>query len=57
MKPARALAAALEPFVGQVYFAPECHRAYEALGFGGSPIVSVDLWLEGSYRSWKGWLI
>jgi hypothetical protein len=34
--PARRLAAALEPVVGQVYFAPECHRAYEALGFAGS---------------------
>jgi len=36
-KPARALARALEPVVGQVYFAPECHDAYEALGFHGSP--------------------
>jgi hypothetical protein len=35
--PARALAAALEPFTGQVYFSPECHAAYEALGFGASP--------------------
>ena len=35
--PARALAAALEPFTGQVYFSPECHARYEALGFGGSP--------------------
>jgi hypothetical protein len=35
--PARRLAAALEPFVGQVYFSPECHAAYAALGFGGSP--------------------
>jgi hypothetical protein len=34
---ARRLAAALEPVVGQVYFSPECHRAYEALGFGASP--------------------
>lgn len=33
---ARALAAALEPFAGQVYFSPECHRNYEALGFGPS---------------------
>jgi hypothetical protein len=30
---ARALAAHLEPCIGQVYFAPECHAAYEALGF------------------------
>ncbi len=35
---ARELAAALEPFVGQVYFSPECHRAYQALGFGASPV-------------------
>lgn len=34
---ARALAGALEPFAGQVYFSPECHAAYEALGFGASP--------------------
>ena len=34
---ARALAGALEPVTGQVYFSPECHAAYEALGFGGSP--------------------
>ncbi len=33
---ARALAAALEPFAGQVYFSPECHRNYEALGYGPS---------------------
>jgi hypothetical protein len=26
----------LEPIVAQVYFSPECHRAYEALGFDGS---------------------
>lgn len=26
---ARSLAAALEPFAGQVYFSPECHRNYE----------------------------
>lgn len=34
MHPSRALAAAIEPFAAQVYFAPECHRAYESLGFG-----------------------
>lgn len=34
---ARALAAVLEPFAGQVYFAPECHQRYEKLGFSGSP--------------------
>lgn len=31
--PARRLGGALEPVVGQVYFAPECHAAYAALGF------------------------
>lgn len=34
---ARALAGAIEPFAGQVYFSPECHAAYHALGFGPSP--------------------
>ncbi|MDP2292884.1 MAG: hypothetical protein Q8M22_16980 [Actinomycetota bacterium] len=37
MEPARALAAALEPVVGQVYFSPECHANYAALGFASSP--------------------
>ncbi len=34
---ARALAAALEPVTGQVYFSSECHSRYEALGFSASP--------------------
>jgi hypothetical protein len=34
---ARALASALEPVAGQVYFAPECHSGYEKLGFRPSP--------------------
>jgi hypothetical protein len=34
---ARALAAAIEPVTGQVYFSPECHQAYAALGFSPSP--------------------
>ena len=34
---ARALSAAIEPFVGQVYFSPECHANYVALGFQPSP--------------------
>ncbi len=34
---ARSLGGAIEPLAGQVYFAPECHSAYEALGFGPSP--------------------
>lgn len=36
LTPARALALAIEPFAGQVYFAPECHERYAALGFGPS---------------------
>ena len=36
-KRARRLANAIEPVVAQVYFAPECHEAYERLGFGPSP--------------------
>ena len=35
-KQARGLAAALEPFAGQVYFSPECHANYAALGFSPS---------------------
>jgi hypothetical protein len=34
--PARRLASALEPVAAQVYFSPECHAAYAALGFGPS---------------------
>lgn len=33
---ARSLAGHIEPCIGQVYFAPECHAGYEALGFTGS---------------------
>lgn len=33
---ARELRDAIEPLAGQVYFAPECHAAYELLGFGPS---------------------
>src|ERR687894_1142879 len=39
---ARRLAAALEPFAGSVYFAPESHSAYEQLGFGASPGSTGD---------------
>jgi hypothetical protein len=38
---ARRLAGALEPVVGQVYFSPECHEEYVALGFSPSP-AAVD---------------
>jgi len=34
---ARRLAAVIEPFAGQVYFSPECHTEYAALGFSPSP--------------------
>lgn len=34
---ARRLAAVLEPFAAQVYFAPECHEHYVGLGFSPSP--------------------
>lgn len=34
--PARVLAGALEPFAGSVYFSPECHERYVALGFAPS---------------------
>lgn len=34
---ARRLGGALEPVIGAVYFSPECHENYEALGFGPSP--------------------
>jgi hypothetical protein len=33
----RAVAAALEPVTGQVYFSPECHAGYASLGFSASP--------------------
>lgn len=34
--PTRRLAQLIEPVIGQVYFAPECHANYERLGFGPS---------------------
>src|SRR4051812_30910954 len=36
-KKARRLGGALEPIAAAVYFSPECHTNYEALGFGPSP--------------------
>ena len=36
---ARTLRDRVEPLVGQVYFSPECHAAYEQLGFTGSPVT------------------
>lgn len=37
---ARALAGALEPVAGQVYFSRECHENYVGLGFGASPTTA-----------------
>jgi hypothetical protein len=34
----RALGRTIEPLAAQVYFSPECHRAYEALGFRASAV-------------------
>lgn len=34
--PTRRLAELIEPVTGQVYFSPECHAGYQALGFEGS---------------------
>jgi hypothetical protein len=34
---ARRLGSVLEPVIGQVYFSPECHANYRALGFDPSP--------------------
>jgi hypothetical protein len=42
---ARALSGALEPFVGSVYFAKECHEAYQTLGFAGSSRVAGNVML------------
>src|SRR5262249_50795551 len=36
----RTLRDRIEPLIGQVYFSPECHAAYAALGFAPSPAVS-----------------
>ena len=40
---ARTLAAAIEPVAAQVYFSPECHARYEALGFDPSPRQAGDV--------------
>jgi hypothetical protein len=36
----RTLRDRIEPLIGQVYFSPECHAAYAALGFAPSPMTS-----------------
>lgn len=40
---ARRLRDATEPLAASVYFAPECHEAYERLGFAGSPGVAYGV--------------
>jgi peptidoglycan hydrolase-like protein with peptidoglycan-binding domain len=46
----RALAVALEPVVGSVYFAPEAHAAYAELGFAPSPgRVEGDGWAKSHW--------
>ena len=40
---ARALSGALEPFVGSVYFSPECHTNYVNLGFAPSPAKAGEV--------------
>jgi hypothetical protein len=39
---ARRLRNAVEPVAAGVYFAPEAHAAYAALGFDASPAVGKD---------------
>lgn len=55
-KAARAVAAALEPFAGQVYFSPECHQNYEKLGFSPSAgdMAGVALPEMASYFTSRG---
>jgi len=55
----RSLAAALEPVIGQVYFAPECHAAYARLGFAPSPghVGSVALPDGPAYFTSRGSLL
>lgn len=49
MNTSRVLAKAIEPFAGQVYFAPECHRGYQSLGFGPSPSTQAGVeWPDGA---------
>jgi len=43
LRQARVLRDRIEPLVGQVYFSPECHAGYAALGFAGSPVTIGDV--------------
>ena len=40
---ARRFAGVIEPLTGQVYFSPECHAGYEALGFGPPLLAPTGL--------------
>jgi hypothetical protein len=53
---ARRLGSVLEPVVGQVYFSPECHANYVALGFDPSPGDALGVALPDgpSYFSSRG---
>lgn len=57
--PARRLGGALEPIIGQVYFAQECHDAYEALGFqpSGAAIKGVAMPDGPAYFTSRGSLL
>ena len=39
----RKLGSVLEPLIGQVYFSPECHANYVALGFDPSPAAAAGV--------------
>ena len=56
---ARRLASALEPVVGQVYFSPEAHANYVALGFDPSPAAANGVALPDgpSYFASRGSLL
>jgi hypothetical protein len=51
---ARRLRNAVEPVAAGVYFAPEAHAAYTALGFDGSP-VTQDGVAPRSFQDRPGW--
>ena len=44
-----ALAVAVEPFAGSVYFAPEAHRAYQDLGHRMGPGAATKGWLAAHW--------
>ena len=56
---ARAIASVIEPVIGQVYFAPECHAGYVALGFDPSPgdVAGVALPDGPAYFTSRGSLL